>query len=113
MSRYIGVALFSVMLSSLAQILLKKAADKKKRHWMLDYLNVRVICAYAIIFICMFLAIYAFTGMYYRLGAVIESLSFLLIMVFGRIFLGEKITRRRLIGNGLIVLGVIIFSFGI
>lgn len=101
------------MLSSLSQILLKKAAVTKRHHWVFDYFNVRVIGAYAITFTCMFLMIYAFTGMYYRFGAVIESLSFLLIMVFGRMFLGEKITKRRVLGNGLIILGVVLFSLGV
>ena len=106
------MALLSVVLSSLSQILLKKAAVKKRRHWAFDYLNEKVIGAYSITFVCMLLMIYAFTGMYYRFGAVIESLSFLLIMVFCRIFLGEKITRRKVMGNGLIVFGVILFSLG-
>ena len=106
------MALFSVVLSSLSQVLLKKAAGKKRQHWVFDYLNIKVVCSYAIMFVCMFLMIYAFTGMYYRFGAIIESLSFLLIMVLGRIYLGERITQRRLIGSGLIVLGVILFSLG-
>ena len=80
---------------------------------MFDYINVRVCGAYAITFVCMLLMIYAFTGMYFRLGAVIESLSFLLIMLFARVFLNERITKRRLIGNTLIILGVVLFGLGL
>jgi len=57
----------------------------------------------------MLLMLYAFTGMAYRYGAIIESLSYLLIMVFSSLFLKEKITKRRLIGNLVIVVGVLIF----
>jgi drug/metabolite transporter (DMT)-like permease len=110
MSRYIAVALVSVVISSLAQILLKKSSGEKKKRFIFEYLNFKVIVAYGMIFGCMLLAIYAFTGMYYRLGAVIESLAYLLIMIFSRIFTGEKITRRRVLGNCVIVLGVLIFT---
>jgi drug/metabolite transporter (DMT)-like permease len=108
-SLYVGVALVSVVLSSLSQVLLKKSSGEKKKHRLFDYLNPKVLIAYGTILICMFLMIFAFTGMYYRYGAVIESLAYLLIMVFSRIFLGEKITKRRVIGNLIIVAGVIIF----
>ena len=110
MNRYILVALVSVVLSSFAQILLKKSSAEEKKHLIFDYLNLKVILAYGIIFFCMLIMIYAFTGMYYRYGAVIESLSYLLIMLFSRMFIQEKITRRRVIGNCVIVLGVIIFA---
>jgi len=107
------VAFAAVVLSCLAQILLKKSSGEKKKHFIFDYLNLKVIASYGIIFICMLLTIYAFTGMYYRYGAVIESLAYLLIMLFSRMFLKEKITRRRVIGNCIIVLGVIIFTISL
>jgi len=102
-----------VILSSLAQVLLKKSSSEKKRHFIFEYINAKVIVSYGVLFVCMLLAIYAFTGMYYRYGAVIESLAFLLIMVFSKVFLKEKITRRRVIGNCIIVLGVIVFAISI
>ena len=107
------VAMMSVVFSSLAQILLKKSSGESKKHWIFDYLNVKVFVAYGIIFICMFMMIYAFTGMYYRYGVIIESLSYLLIMIFSGFFLKEKITRKRIIGNCIIVLGVLIFTINI
>ena len=113
MSRYIAVALLSVVISSLAQILLKKSSSEQKKHFIFDYLNVKVCTAYIMNFICVLLMIYAFTGMYYRYGVVIESLGYLLIMISSRIFLGERITRRRVLGNCIIVLGVLIFTINV
>jgi len=110
---YVGAAILSVILSSLSQILLKKSSGEKKKHWIFEYINPKVLIAYGTIFVCMFLMIFAFTGMYYRYGAVIESLAYLLIMVFSRIFLKEKITKRRVIGNLIIVIGVLIFTINI
>jgi len=110
---YVGVAFFSVVLSSLSQVLLKKSSGETKKHWVFEYLNPKVVVAYCTIFVCMLLTIFAFTGMYYRYGAVIESLAYLLIMMFSRFFLKEKITKRRVIGNLIIILGVIIFTLSI
>ena len=105
--------MLSVVLSSFSQVLLKKSSGEQKEHWIYDYINPKVLVAYITIFICMLLMIYAFTGMYYRYGAVVESLGYLLIMLFGRLFLGERITRRRILGNCVIVLGVVIFTINI
>ena len=113
MSRYIAVALMSVVLSSLAQILLKKSSGEQKSHFIFDYLNIKICVAYVMIFTCMLFMIYAFTGMYYRYGVVIESLGYLLIMIFSRIFLGERITHRRVLGNCVIILGVLIFTINV
>ena len=110
---YAAIAFVSVIFSSLAQVLLKKSSAEKKKHWVFDYLNLKVCGAYAIMFVCILLMIYSFTGMYYRYGAVIESFSYLLIMVFSWLFLKEKVTRRRVIGNGLIIMGVLIFSISV
>jgi len=112
-NRYIAVALVSVVISSLAQILLKKSSNEKKTHFIFEYLNIKVCTAYAMLFLCMLLMVFAFTGMYYRYGAVIESLAYLLIMIFSWLFLNEKITRNRIIGNLLIVIGVLIFTINI
>lgn len=113
LNSYVGVALFSVLLSSLSQVLLKKSSGEAKKHWIFDYLNPKVIVAYGTIFVCMLLMIYAFTGMSYRYGEVIGSLAYLLIMIFSRIFLKEKITKRRVIGNLIIVAGVLIFTVNV
>jgi drug/metabolite transporter (DMT)-like permease len=109
-NKHVAVALLSVVLSSLAQILLKKSSGEVKKHWVFDYLNIKVSVAYGIIFVCMFMMIYAFRSIHYKYGVVIESLSYLIIMVFSRFLLKEEITIKRLIGNCIIVLGVLIFT---
>ena len=70
-----------------------------------------MISAYGITFICMVLMIIAYKGMPFKYGAIIESLGYLYIMVLGRIFLGEKLTAKRVIGNLIIVCGVVVFNF--
>ena len=60
----------------------------------------------------MILMIIAFKGMPYKYGAVLESLTYLYIMILSRVFIGEKLTKKKVLGNLIIVAGVIIFSLG-
>jgi drug/metabolite transporter (DMT)-like permease len=110
LNKYFAVALFSLFLSTISQVLLKKSSGEKKKHIIYEYLNPKVCIAYGITFLCMFMSIYAFKGIDYKYGAVIESLAYLLIMVQSRFILGEQVTRRKVLGNCVIVLGVLIFS---
>lgn len=112
MIKYYLIAIFSGVLSSFSQILLKKSAQKEKDSAIKEYLNLYVIGGYAITALCMVLTIIAFKGMPFKYGAVLESLTYLYIMVLSRIFIGEKLTKKKVIGNLIIVTGVIIFSLG-
>ncbi len=58
----------------------------------------------------MLLVIIAYRGMDYKLGAVLEALGYVYIMVWSKIFLKEKITRNKFLGNLLIIVGVTIFA---
>ncbi|EEL88314.1 Conserved hypothetical multidrug-efflux transporter [Bacillus cereus AH1272] len=42
-------------------------------------------------------------------ASALESLSYIIILIFGWYFLGEKITKRKVIGNIIIVIGVIVY----
>ena len=109
MDKYVAIALFSGVLSAFSQVLLKKSSGIQRDAIIKEYLNPYVISAYGITFICMVLMIIAYKGMPFKYGAVIESLGYLYIMVLGRIFFGERFTLKRVIGNLLIICGVIIF----
>jgi drug/metabolite transporter (DMT)-like permease len=112
MNRYYLIAIISGMLSSFAQILLKKSALKRHDTFLKQYLNPLVIGGYGITALCMVLTIAAYRGMPYKYGAVIESLTYIYILVLSRTLLGEKLTRRKVTGMFLIVAGVIVFSLG-
>ena len=112
MNRFTLTALISVILSTLSQVLLKISSSEVKKSFIYEYLNIKVIVAYGISFLCMFMMVYAFKGMDYKHGAVIESLAYLFIMLFGGVILKEKITPKRVIGNCIIIIGVLIFNMG-
>lgn len=104
------IALFgAVLLSSVSQMLLKKAAKTSYKSIIREYLNPWVISGYFLLAASTICVIFAFRGVDFKNGPVIESLGFPLVMLLGRIFYKEKLSRNKLIGMGLIMLGVIVY----
>lgn len=102
-----------VFIASVAQILLKKSARIQREKMLQDYLNRLVLVGYIILFASMCVAIIAYKEVPLKFGAIIESLGYVFVMLLSAVFLKEKITRRKLIGNLIIILGVIVFSLQI
>lgn len=99
----------SVIVASASQILLKKSADKKYDSIIKEYLNFNVIVGYGMMVGSTILTIIAFKGIAYKNGPVIESLGYILVMVLSYIFFSEPITKKKVFGNMLILLGIFIF----
>lgn len=99
----------SVAVASFSQILLKKSAGKTYESVLREYLNPLVIIGYGMMIVSTLLTVAGYEGLEYKNGAVIESLGFVLVMILSRLFFGEKITKKKLLGNSLILLGIIIF----
>lgn len=104
------IALFgAVILSSVSQMLLKKAAKTEYKNAIREYLNLWVISGYSLLLASTFCIIFSFKGLDFKNVPVIESLGFPLVMILGRIFYGEKLSRNKIIGMGLIMLGVLVY----
>lgn len=98
-------------LSAVSQILLKQSANKKYKHFIFEYLNWRVIAAYTLFFGVLFLNTYCYTKVDMRFGAVLDTAAYVFVLFLSRWILKEKITKGKLIGNLIIVLGIIIYTF--
>ena len=109
MIKYWIVLFLGVIVSSASQMLLKKGATKKYDSVILEYLNPWVISGYGLMVLSTLCVIFAYRGVAYKNGAIIESLGYLLIMFLSRLFFGEKITKKKLIGNLVILAGVLVF----
>lgn len=90
-------------------MLLKKGASKQYASVILEYLNPWVISGYGMMVLSTLCVIYAYKGVEYKNGAIIESLGFLVVMVLSRIFFGEKITVKKILGNIIILAGIVVF----
>lgn len=103
---------FSVLISSFAQVMLKTAANRKHESRLKEYLNPIVIGAYVIFLVSTLLTMYALKVVPYSLSPVIRSTSYIFIPVFGVFMLREKISRRRLLGIAIILVGILVYALG-
>lgn len=110
MIKYIAIWMFSVIISSFSQVLLKIAANKTYKDRIREYLNPIVIAAYGIFFASTLLTMYALKFVPYSYSPLIESTSYIFIPVFGVFMLREKISRRRLIGIAVMLAGILIYA---
>lgn len=108
-NKFFIIMVASVMIASISQIFLKKSALKEHDSMIKEYLNLEVIVGYGLLVVSTIATIIAFSGMDYKNGPIIESLGYIFIMILSKIFLGEKITKRKLIGNICILLGIFIY----
>ena len=109
---YILLFVFSVFISSISQIILKKSANKTHKNRLAEYLNVYVVGAYGLFFTSTLLTILAFKHISLSFGPILESLGYIFVLVMGSLFLNEKIKRNHLIGFLFIITGVIIYTVG-
>lgn len=101
------IYLFTPMVSAGSQLMLKFAADDPRYTGLRFYLNPLVIGAYLLFFGCMVLNVFALQTLDLTVASVLEASGFLYVMVLGRLFLRERITARKLIGNAMIVAGIV------
>ncbi|CAG9612583.1 multidrug ABC transporter [Bacillus sp. AFS018417] len=109
MNKFVLLYIFGIILANYSQILLKKATlavyDKK---WK-EYVNRYVIIGYSLFVINAGLNVIAMKGVPLKQAPVLESLSYVVILIFSWYFLGEKITKRKVIGNIIIIIGIAVF----
>lgn len=109
MIKYILIMMLSAFISSYSQMLLKKSANIKYDNKINEYLNKYVIIGYGLMFLSMILMVFAFKGLDYKTGTVIDSVAYIFVLVLSSIIFKEKITVSKIIGNVLIILGIIVF----
>ena len=108
MNNAVLIYLFTPLISALSQLLLKKAADDPTRTGLKYYLNFRVILAYGLFFGCMLLNIVALKTLDLTMAGVLEASGYLYVMLLSHWVLKEKISKRKLIGNLVIVAGIVL-----
>ena len=107
---YVGILLVSVLISSVSQIILKKSADRTYKNGLAEYLNVRVITAYGLLFLSTVLTMIALRRVPLSMSPILKSTGYIYISVMGYFFLKEKFTKRKAAGMALILVGIAIYS---
>ena len=99
----------AVLISSFSQMLLKKSAMIQYDSKIKEYFNVWVISGYTLMIVSTLLVILSYRGVSYKNGPVIESLGFIIVLVLSKLLFNEEITFMKIIGNIIIILGIIVF----
>ncbi len=107
---FCGVWLFSVLISSISQVLLKIAANHQYGSRIREYLNIYVIAAYGIFFLSSLLTLWALRHVPYSMSPIIESMSYVFIPMMSFLILKEKISKRKILSIAIILLGVAVFA---
>lgn len=109
MNRYYGLIVVTAFFSALSQILLNISAKKERRSRIFEYLNPYVITSYAILFAVLALNIYALRFVELKFAHAVAASTYAFVLVLSRIILKEKLTPKKILGNLIIIIGIIVF----
>ena len=105
---FILIMAAGAFLTAVSQLLLKESANREHKNFLAEYLNWRVILAYAIFFGVLLSNTYAYTRVDMKYGSIIDTLAYVFVFLLSVFILHEKISKRKLIGNLLIIAGILI-----
>lgn len=106
---YIFFLFFSVFISAISQILLKKSALKTYNSFIKEYLNPYVIIAYGLFFIAVFIDLFCLRFIPLSFVPVIETSSYFFVLILSRFFFQEKFSLIKISGIFLILVGIFIY----
>ena len=95
--------------SSVSQIMLNLSNTKKYNNRINEYLNQYVLGAYTILGIVLMTNAYILQFVPLKVGHALAASTYLFTMILSGIFLKEKITKKKIIGNGIILIGIWVF----
>lgn len=107
--KYVLFLIFSVFISAVSQILLKKSALESHSSWIREYLNVKVVLAYLLFFCAVLIDLLALRYVPVSFVPVIETSSYIFVIFFSRFMFKEKISLRQYLAIMLILAGITIY----
>ena len=96
--------------TAISQVLLKQSANRTYSHPIFEYLNWRVVLAYFLFFGVLLLNTYAYTQVDMKYGPVLDTFAYVFVLLLSYFILKEKITKGKIIGNLIIIAGIIIYT---
>ena len=106
-------AFLSLLLSVVAQILLKIGANRSVgKSAMSLFLNFYTFSGVMLFLAATVFSLFALRGIDLKEMVFITPMAFILIPVFSRIILKEEISKRRMFSGLIVVVGVLVFNLG-
>lgn len=107
---YMFIFLLGTFLSSISQVLLKKAAMRPHKNIIEEYTDIRVIIGYCIFVGCTFLTMIAYREIPMSIGPILESSGYIFVTFMGYFFFKERITKKKLMALAIILVGIFIYA---
>ena len=107
---YALILVAGTLISSVSQVMLKKAAMKEYSSPLREYLNPLVIGAYALFVLSTLRSIWAYRGLPLSMGPLLETSGYLFVTAFGVLLFQEELNRRKILALALIIGGIILSS---
>ena len=101
--------LFSEFISALANIILKTSANKKPKNFLKKFLNIQVIVSYGIFLCANLINVLALKNMQLKYVPALQATGFIWVLILSALVLKERPTKRKLVGNALILIGFLVF----
>ena len=105
---YSFLLVFSTLISSVSQVLLKKSADKTYKNRIQEYMNPLVVSAYFIFVVSAVMTMVAYKVVPVSAGAVLETSSYVFVFLFDAFFFKETVNMRKILAVVLIIIGVVV-----
>ena len=104
------LVVLNVLVAAGSQMLLKQGAKKQYPTFWRQYLNPWVVTAYMVLGGTMLVNVFAMSkGVEMKELSIIESLSYLFVPCLSWLFFKERITWRKAVAIGVIMMGVVVF----
>ncbi len=104
------ILIFNVFLATFSQLLLKHSANQQYKSRLKEVLNFYVVGSYSIFFCITVINVLAYRYVEFSEIVIIESLSYISILILSRVFFKEHLKRTQSLGVFLIITGVVLFS---
>ncbi len=109
----IGIYAASGFIAAISQLILKFVAVKTNgKTGLMQYIDLRIVAAYTMLLSTVFLNMIAMRYIPYKFVPVLSSLSYVFVLILGKIVLHEEVSKKRMMGILLIFAGIFVFYAG-
>ena len=106
---YVAFLLFSNFVGAVSQVLLKKSALEPHKNVVREYLNAKVVIAYALFFAAVFIDLTALKIVPASYVPIIEASSYVFAIILSRIFFNDRIKAKQVAAIALIIAGIAVY----
>lgn len=105
-----GIQIVGAFIAAYSQLLLKNSALIEYKNSWQNYINIRVLSSYVLLFLTTVISMFALRFLSYKLVAILGTSSYVFVVFLSKFILKEKISKKKFIGVLVIVVGIIIFG---